>query len=122
MSHTPPPWKAQRPAWRRDGPPYKSGITAGDKGTVANVIDHSYLQTEHLVHRPRLEPCPDAYLIAAAPSLLAACEDVLELICDALGEWVAVEEAYLPPWTRPLKAASEVLELVIAKAKGDATP
>ncbi len=60
----------------------------------------------------------NAVLIAAAPDLLAALEEVLLDTQDAQGEWVGVEDTYAPQWTWALKDIARIAEKAIAKAKG----
>ncbi len=66
--HTPGPWRAGIPQWKRGGPPYKIPINA-PSGTVANVLSH-----EPVAWHPPEEcdprPNSDALLVAAAPELL----------------------------------------------------
>jgi hypothetical protein len=101
--HTPGPWTAGKPQWKRGGPPYKIPINSAG-GTVANVLTHESIQWNP---PEQCDPQPngDARLIAAAPDMLKtlrACvawfedndldpcvlDDVKDAIKNATGEQV----------------------------------
>ena len=90
--HTPGPWQAA-----------DDGIIESDCGTVATVHGHE---------NPDDETRPNAALIAAAPDLLAACEQAYEA---AAVEWMRSGKASPQ---EPMSALMAILAQAIAKAQG----
>jgi hypothetical protein len=75
--HTPGPWIAGKPQWKRYGPPYKIPISSAS-GTVANVLTHESIQW----HPPeQCDPTPngDAKIIALAPCMWQAIQGALRI-------------------------------------------
>lgn len=87
--HTPGPWFAGKPCWRRGGPPYKIPIH-NEKGVVANVLTHESIEW-YPPEKCDPQPNSDAKLIAAAPDMLAALKKIAEYKCewrDKSGIWL----------------------------------
>jgi hypothetical protein len=75
--HTPGPWTAGKPQWKRGGPPYKIPINAAG-GTVANVLTHESIQWHPLEQRDP-QPNGDAKIIALAPEMWQAIQGALRI-------------------------------------------
>lgn len=76
LVHTPGPWTAGKPQWKRGGPPYKIPIS-GPSGTIANVLTHESIQW-HPPEQRDLQPNGDAKLIAEAPEMFQVIERLAE--------------------------------------------
>jgi hypothetical protein len=78
--HTPGPWTAGKPQWKRGGPPYKIPIS-GPSGTIANVLTHDAKRREGepwVTSEPD-EPNGDAKIIALAPEMWQAIQGALRI-------------------------------------------
>lgn len=101
--HTPGPWKVNKINSRI----YVEGGIIDNHGVCAHVETYS--------EDPSVEDFANANLIAAAPDLLAACEEALL----AMGKVKVVLSPDAPAWQEELVGASESLRAAIAKAKGE---
>ena len=100
-AHTPGPWVACDPElWRDD--PVVVYTDPGDDGNTVEVCE-VYSDPASLAERDA-----NIRLIAAAPDLLAACEDLLRRF--GFTDWQSVHDA----------AVIESARAAVAKAKGDA--
>ena len=83
--HTPGPWKIERPSWRRGGRnDCKQAITAGGFGTVAVCTRANHNQDID---------SRNANIIAAAPDLLEALENILHHQPQLIGPGVIEAKA-----------------------------
>jgi len=59
----------------------------------------------------------NARLIAAAPKLDNACNEVIDILEDAQGEWSVVQDVYAPEWTHPLKRSIKILNQALDEVR-----
>jgi hypothetical protein len=83
IKHTPGPWRAGKPQWKRGTGPYKIPISSAS-GTIGNVLTHESIQW-YPPEQCDPQPNADAKLIAAAPDMLRIIRTVYDGIHRGVG-------------------------------------
>jgi len=104
--HTPAPWKAN---WNK----HYFQIDSEKDGLIGDACASQFIEGN------TDEGKANALLMAAAPELLEALEEIEERIDEKMGEWSAVAFDYLPESMETLYEIRQSARVAIAKAKGE---